>query len=272
MIKDIQYTIMQVSFALCCVFFILYSLTYVISPEKKHFPEGDSYIAFVLDVSKSMLVQDIWTQTRLAWAKQKIVEILSQYRGISASLSIFAGESLRILPFTPDAGIFQTFLLSLGSDNLSKQGTNIDIALEDALKAFGDESTGTIIVLTDGDEDTIEIREQTKTLLEKQQVDIIIIGLGTQEWWYIIEGRDPFWQAMYKSYRGERVVARLNRDGLRKLARNIWAEYRDWWDDISLSFDGWWKNIGDRYIWLLYLASIFWCIFVVSIFYSSFKK
>lgn len=271
--QTIQHNCVVWSFLLCCIFFIIYAFMSGLSWERKDFPEGDNHVAFVLDVSKSMLVQDVWSRTRLSWAKQKIWNILSEYRWVSASLSIFAGESLRVLPFTNDMNLFQTFLVWLGSDNLSKQWTDIDAALRDAIQAFGEDKTWAMIVLTDGDEEVIEIRNQTKALLKTQQIDVIIIWIGTEKWWFIIEGMDPFGRPMYKTYKWERVIASLNTRGLKDLASSISARYIGAWESVVLDFDGvWGQKPKSTYSWILYIASMFWLLFVTALFYPVFQN
>ncbi len=48
--------------------------------------------------------------SRLDAAKASIVKQMERYEGAYFSLSVFAGESMRILPFTQDYGLFLTFL------------------------------------------------------------------------------------------------------------------------------------------------------------------
>jgi len=48
--------------------------------------------------------------SRLEAAKEYIQEILIQYPHSRAALTVFAGDSLRILPFTQERDLFLTFL------------------------------------------------------------------------------------------------------------------------------------------------------------------
>ena len=77
--------------------------------------------------------------------------------------------------------MFATFLASLDHTNISKQGTRIDLALEDAVASFIEDTTGTIIVFTDGDEDTMEIPSQVYTQIREKDIDVVIVGVGTKQ-------------------------------------------------------------------------------------------
>lgn len=249
-------------------FFIFYGYLHTQSEQEQNFPEGDAHIAFVLDVSKSMQVRDMWWDSRLSSAKQKILEIINKYPGAEFSLSIFAWESQRVLPFTQDVELFATFLSALDSDNLTKQGTEISEALEDALASFWEEKTGKLILLSDGAEDTVLIKPELQEALWDQELDINIIGVGTQDGGYIVEGTDPFWSPVYKRYQWKRVIAILNDLWLKLLASDLWGTYYDISEDLEIEFQGQWPNWNKReYMLYLILSLIFWILFIgLSIF------
>lgn len=161
---------------------------------------------FVLDVSTSMQVRDMQGASRLETAKAYISSTLAKNPGSSAALTVFAGDSLRILPLTQERDLFETFLEAVDENNVSKQGTRIDLALQDAIENFYDMQQGTLIVLSDGDDRKTILPE---SLLEKAQglnLDILIVGVGTPEGGYIPTG-DIF--APYKLFRGRPVVSVL---------------------------------------------------------------
>jgi len=49
------------------------------------------------------------------------------------------------------------------------------LGIQDALKSFGKEKTGTIIVLSDGSDDKTLIEQDIKKLLQEQFIDLIVI-------------------------------------------------------------------------------------------------
>ncbi len=236
--------------------------------DNKNYGEGSSHIAFVLDVSKSMNVWDIAWISRLKAAKEKIYNIVSTHRWYSFALSIFAWESLRVLPFTTDISLYATFLNSIDSNNISVQGTEIDIALSDAIENFSYDMTGSIIILTDGDENNILISSEIKKKLQEKDLKVIVIWVGTIDWWYIPTG-DIF--APYKIYNGELVIASLNISGLKKLTQSIGWEYYSIQEDISLwihksEIDS--ENISRFF----YLSFLFYIFYLWSLWYSLYFK
>ena len=271
--KKVLFYISWFSLTLSFIFFVMYGFFHMQSQEENDFPEWDTNIAFVLDVSKSMLVRDMWGDSRLDVAKQKILTTMQKHPGAEFSLSIFAGESQRILPFTRDIWLIVTFLSGISSDNLTEQGTEISLALEDSLASFGDNKTGILIMLTDGAEESVLLESELKDSLWEQQLDIKIVWVGTQDWGNILEGVDPFGRPIYKMFQWQRVVSILNDFWLKILASDLWGKYYDIGDDLDIRFWAWWLPVRDeRTLYLLILSACFWIVFVVISILPIFKK
>lgn len=238
--------------------------------QRNDFPEWENYIALVLDVSQSMNVRDIWGSARIDTAKQYIRELLSEYIWYNFSLNIFAWESQRVLPFTNDAWLIATFLQGLDSNNLTKQGSNIEIAFRDALDSFPDDASGSIVFFTDGDEDDINVSRDTLEALEKRRIDTYIVGIGTLEWWYIptFDTFNP-----YKTYLWETVVVWLNREWLKKLSTLIWWRYLENIKEINIESSNKWsskKTILPSIF--LYLFGLCWFMFFWISIYEIYRK
>ena len=136
---------------------------------------------FVLDVSTSMQVRDMQGASRLETAKAYISSTLEKNPGSSAALTVFAGDSLRILPLTQERDLLETFLKAVDENNISKQGTRIDLALQDAIKNFYEMQEGTIIVLSDGDDTETTLPESLLEQAESLNLDIMMVGVGSLE-------------------------------------------------------------------------------------------
>jgi Ca-activated chloride channel family protein len=113
--------------------------------------EGVS-VMVVLDVSNSMNAQDV-LPSRIERAKLAIHDILDELAGNELGLILFAGEAFTQFPFTTDTFSAASFLNSVTTNAITRQGTAIESALRLAVDAFQNKS-GTeefIILITDGE-------------------------------------------------------------------------------------------------------------------------
>jgi len=217
---------------LCCFLGVSYTLFWeLFSSQGKN--AGTRQISFILDVSKSMNVVDIWWVSRLDHSKTLITDIVRDHPGGEFALSIFAGESQRVLPFSTDISLFSTFLWPIDHRNIVQQGSDIWWALRSALLDFNasDEISGTIVLLSDGSDDYTQISSELRKDIWDLWVAVVIIWVGTPQWWYI-----PTYNAFtpYEIYNWERVVSKLNWDSLKNIARSISGKYYDYDEGIRL--------------------------------------
>lgn len=255
----------KIFLALTLLFLVLFFYWELTDKKKEIFSEWKNHVVFMLDVSQSMNVQDMQWNTRLAAAKQKIFESMSQNIWYEFALSIFAGESQRVLPFTQDISLFVTFLRWIDSNNLMVQWTDINTALIDAVTNFNVDQSGNIIILTDGDEDKISLDTGIIEILGQQDIWISIIGIWTQEWWPIPSGNifNP-----YKTYNWKRVQVWLNSWGLKTLAKKLWWKYYDFDDEIMMSWDIKNTDINHEKNIFILLAWLMWILYILSLWYT----
>ncbi len=204
--------------------------------QEKLVSDGNNYILFSLDVSKSMNVQDMDSESRLLAAKEKIIKIIEENPWYEYALNIFAWESQRVVPFTSDTSLFTTFLAGVNYQNLTKQGSNIAANLEDALASFGEDKTWILVLITDGDEEKIDIPPEISTWLQEKNIESYIIGVWTKEWGFI---PNTEWMDPYVVFQWQRVIATANSDWLKTLASDIWGLYKNYSDDLNIQ----WVNI-----------------------------
>ena len=94
-------------------------------------------IVFAVDVSKSMLAEDI-APNRLEKAKRLVSEIINQLASDRIGIIAYAGQAFPQLPITTDYRAAKMFLQSMNTDMLSSQGTAIDAAIDLATTYFDD--------------------------------------------------------------------------------------------------------------------------------------
>ena len=188
-------------------------------------------VAFVLDVSKSMNVEDIsvkWVHTsRIEVAKQAISQYVSTHTENAYSLSIFAGSSQWVLPFTSDKDIFLTLLQWVWDQNVAQGWTEIVSWIYDAVQTFTqDQKWGVIIVLSDGgDEYTSSRIPEIQKILKEKNIVFSIVSLGTTRWGYIPLWRDVFWDVSFKTYNGRKVISGRNDSIAWSLSSKLWGSY-----------------------------------------------
>jgi len=224
----------------------------------------------MLDVSKSMLVQD-WSDglSRLDTAKQLISTLIAKSTPHKRGLGIFAGETQGILPLTADTDLLLTFLAWLDHRNLTKQGTNLTEAVTYASQRFSSgDNQKTIVILSDGGDESIDLSKQVIERFEDQHITTIVVGIGSVEGWPIPEGVDAFGEVVYKQWQGETVISQLEEKSLKELAKTIDWTYlsadRFARSNLSLGANGGkqvkfvhsWADLLLRIITLLLLAVI----------------
>ena len=85
-------------------------------------------IVFALDISKSMLAEDV-APNRLQKSKRLISEIINTLGSDRVGILVYAEQAVPQVPLTTDFASVKNFLQMIDTDILSSQGTSIDSAL-----------------------------------------------------------------------------------------------------------------------------------------------
>jgi len=142
-------------------------------------------IVFVLDVSISMLAEDI-KPNRLQRAKEEISNLVKGLDGDRVGLVVFAARAFSLLPY-PTNDYERVFLriLNMINENYVRfvpYGTNIGNAFILAMNSFSKENAKKVMIfLTDGEEQIItrsQVAEAVKLLLERRDIAIYVVGIG----------------------------------------------------------------------------------------------
>ena len=175
-------------------------------------------IAFVIDVSRSMLAQDL-APSRLERAKIWIQDVVGSLGGDRVSLIAFAGTSVVKCPLTLDHAFFRLSLEELDPDAVSRGGTLIGDAIRHTVSdVFHADEPGEdaieetrhrdIILITDG-EDHESFPIEAAKFAGQHGVRIIAIGLGSADGGARVPG---------VQYNDKAVVSRLDADTLTQVA------------------------------------------------------
>ncbi len=184
-------------------------------------------VMVLFDVSKSMLSEDI-QPSRIEHAKWLLRQLVKDSNGDRFGLVAFAGNAFLECPMTTDKTSFIQYVDELNTSSIPLGGTNLQLALETAVKAFdAAESTNRAIVLiTDGDElsgDSARVLDS----LKNQKIPLFIVGLGDPANPAVIPiKRGPGeTTAFMRDASGNLVKTKLNEQQLVKLARETGGIY-----------------------------------------------
>ena len=176
-------------------------------------------VVFLLDVSKSMLAEDL-VPSRLERAKLAIRDCIDKLEGDRVGIVVFAGTAAVKCPLTLDYGFFRMMLDSISTDSIARGGTMIGDAVRKVLNdAFDDQDKAfkDIILITDGeDHDSFPV-EAAKKAGEKG-VRIIAIGLGDENEGKRIPITNKNGQKTFLKYKGQEIWTKLDGDTLREMA------------------------------------------------------
>ena len=220
--------------AACCTIGLV-----IIQPEWQtivdHYEKEGLEIVFVLDVSISMLAEDV-KPNRLQRAKMEIANLVHGLDGDRVGLVVFAARAFSLLPY-PTNDYERVFLriLNMINENYVRfvpYGTNIGNAFILAMNTFSKENTKKVmILLTDGEEQIItrsQVAEAVKLLLERKDIAIYVIGIGDSKKASPIPKRDKEWNVTgYETTEeGETIYTKPNPKFLKEVAGIVGGDYR----------------------------------------------
>ena len=146
-------------------------------------------VVFALDVSRSMLAEDI-APNRLEKAKQIISKIIDNLGSDRVGVIIYAGNSYPLLPITTDHAAANMFLQNANPDLVSSQGTAINEALELSKTYYNnDEQTNRFLVIISDGEDHQEETRQVAQNLSNEGVKVYTVGVGTEKGGFFLAAR-----------------------------------------------------------------------------------
>jgi hypothetical protein len=187
----------------------------------------DSQIMICLDVSRSMLAEDV-VPNRLERAQAEIDSLLSLMRdGQQVGLLAFAGKASVLCPLTTDFGFLRMILAEANPATVGLGGTRIGEAILKAVDGFRDvgDVNRLILLITDG-EDHDSFPLDAAQAAQEKGIRIVSIGFG-DELGSKIEITDPRTGA--RSYVEDRdgaaVISRLDGETLREIALKTEGAY-----------------------------------------------
>ena len=182
-------------------------------------------IVFAVDVSKSMLAEDI-APNRLEKSKQLVTQIINNLASDRIGIIAYAGKAFPQLPITTDYASAKMFLQSMNTDMLSSQGTAIDEAIQLAKTYYDDEeqTNRVLIIISDG-EDHSNIASSVAEEASEEGIKIFTIGVGEAKGAPIPIKRNGIVLNYKKDNQGETVITKLNEETLIDIAKEANGQY-----------------------------------------------
>lgn len=184
-------------------------------------------IVFALDVSKSMLAEDI-APNRLEKSKQLITQIINGLAGDRIGIIGYAGSAFPQVPITSDFSSAKLFLNGMNTDMVSSQGTAITQAIEMAQTFYDDEeqTNRVLFLISDGEDHEGNVSQIAEEAAEKG-IRIFTIGVGTLEGGPIPIKENGVLQYYKRDQNNEQVITRLGEETLKEIAKTANGEYID---------------------------------------------
>ena len=183
-------------------------------------------IVFAVDVSKSMLAEDI-APNRLDKAKRLVSEIINQLASDRIGIIAYAGQAFPQLPITTDYGAAKMFLQGMNTDMLSSQGTAINEAIELASTYYDDEdqTNRVLFIVSDGEDHSEGSTLDAVDLVVEEGIKVFTIGVGKTKGGPIPIKRNGVVERLKKDAQGEVVITKLNEEILEDIADKGNGEY-----------------------------------------------
>jgi Ca-activated chloride channel family protein len=184
-------------------------------------------VVFAIDVSKSMLAEDV-APSRILKAKQILSKAIDELVNDRIGIIVYAGKAYAQLPLTTDYTAAKMFLRTIDTDMVPTQGTDIGNAVEMALSYFesGKEQNRVLFIISDG-ESHEEGALEASQLASENGIIINAIGLGTLQGGPIPIKRNGIIKGYKKDRSDNVVVTKMDPEMLQQLALNTDGAFID---------------------------------------------
>ena len=180
-------------------------------------------IVFVVDVSRSMLAEDI-APSRIECAHHSILQLVERMSQDGVGVVAFAEQAEVLLPITSDYKTAASKVRMLNTNLIAAQGTNLANAIRTATLSFSSSSqqnrSRVMILITDG-EDHNEGAVEAARIAAENGITICAIGIGTPEGVILeIDGKPV------EDEEGKMVLTKLNEAILQEVTETSQGIYR----------------------------------------------
>jgi Ca-activated chloride channel family protein len=184
----------------------------------ENIPHRGNDVIFVLDVSRSMLAEDL-APNRLERAKQYISDVLDVMAGDRVGLVTFAGKPVLKCPLTVNYSAFRLTLADVSTQSSPRGGTLIGDGIRLAAESFVDEvkEHKFIVVITDGEDHESYPIVAAREARNEHGIRVYTIGLGDDSEGARVPDKSGE-SGLYIKQDGRFVWSKMNPKTLREIA------------------------------------------------------
>jgi Ca-activated chloride channel family protein len=194
---------------------------------KKEVKSMGKDIVICVDLSKSMDAFDV-QPSRLEKVKFELKKVVSAFNSDRIGIVIFSSEAFMQCPLTYDQNALNLFIETMNTGLVPASGTDFGPPLKLALQKLEDDdkpgsterSKSKVIILISDGEDFGEATKEVAQEIEKRDVKLFTLGVGTEKGGNIYNGN-----TLKTNRQGLIVLTKLNPDGLISLAKNTGGQY-----------------------------------------------
>lgn len=192
---------------------------------EREVPQRGIEVMFLLDVSRSMLAEDV-APNRLERAKQMIKDTIDEMAGDRVGLTVFSGEARQRIPLTNHYADFKQTLDEVTPEDLYRGGSRLGDALTEANNGFHGKTNRqkAIVLISDGEDQDSSPLEVANRIHKDERVRIVTIGLGDSNEGARIPINDRQGKR-YLEYEGQQVWSKLNGEILQQIAEQTEGIY-----------------------------------------------
>ena len=183
-------------------------------------------IMICVDLSKSMDAFDI-QPTRLEKVKFEMKKIVSAFNSDRVGIIIFSSEAFMQAPLTYDQNALSLFIETMNTGLVPASGTDFGPPLTMAIDKLTRQESGSagetkskVIILVSDGEDFGEDTRQATARIEKENIKLFTLGVGTSAGGKIYAGN-----GFKKDREGNTVLSKLNPSELRDIADKTGGQY-----------------------------------------------
>lgn len=187
---------------------------------------ADGSLVIVLDTSKSMRVQDVHETSRFKAAQAVLDALLPRLAGWRVGVVAFAGEAEPVCPLTTDHEAVRTLLARARPGTLSGKGSDIEAGLKAAVPLFRLPGKRIVLLMSDGEELGGDANAAVARVKEVRAT-VQALGFGSAQGGWIPGDPDVWGNPTELTFRGEKVVSKLDASALTRIADATGGAYID---------------------------------------------